>query len=104
MTRNNKKILILSGIFPPDIGGPATQLDALSRELVKNGYQVQILTFGQMDEKKYPYSIKRVSNNWPSFVKGLIYLINGLFLGLRADILYNQDLFVMFCLELFHLV
>lgn len=41
----SKKILILTGIFPPDIGGPATQLDALARELIKNGYQVRVLTF-----------------------------------------------------------
>ena len=94
MIKNNLlKILILTGIFPPDIGGPATQLDALSRELIKNGYQVRILTFGRSDKTKYPYPVKRVSRHWPHSLKGFVYLINGLFFALKADILYSQDLY-----------
>jgi len=91
MKRN--KILILTGIFPPDIGGPATQLDALIKELIKNGYQVQVLTFGQSDKTKYPYPVKRVSNYWPYFLKSFVFLINGLFFALKSDILYSQDLY-----------
>lgn len=87
------KILILTGIFPPDIGGPATQLDALAKELIQNGYQVQVLTFGQPDNNQYIYPIKRVSNKWPTFIKSLLYLLNGLWLAPKSDILYNQDLY-----------
>lgn len=87
------KILILTGIFPPDIGGPATQLDALSRELIKNSYSVQILTFGQSDKAVYPYLVKRVSKKWPYFLRGLIYLIDALALAFDSDILYAQDLY-----------
>ena len=87
-----KRILILTGIFPPDIGGPATQLDALSRELIKNGYQVKVLTFGEK-EKEYPYLVKKVSNSWPFPLKRFFYLANGLSLGFKSDILYNQDLY-----------
>ena len=88
-----KRILILTGIFPPDIGGPATQLDALSRELIKNGFQIQVLTFGSSDNVVYPYSVKRVSNNWPFYLKSFFYLIKGFFLALKTDILYSQDLY-----------
>ncbi len=88
-----KRILILTGIFPPDIGGPATQLDALSRELIKNGFQIQVLTFGSSGNVVYPYSVKRVSNNWPFCLKSFFYLIEGFFLALKADILYSQDLY-----------
>jgi len=88
------RVLILTGIFPPDIGGPATQLDALIRELIKNGYQVRVLTFGSVNLKKeYPYPVKIISNHWPYFLKGFIFLINGLFFALKTDILYNQDLY-----------
>jgi len=88
----NKKILILTGIFPPDIGGPATQLDALIRQLIKQGYQIRVLTFGQKDQE-YPYQVYGVSNKWPSFFKSFFYLIKGLVLGLKSDIIYNQDLY-----------
>ena len=86
------KILILTGIFPPDIGGPATQLDALIKELFKHGYQIRVLTFGKKD-KKHPYPVKVVCDKWPSCLKGFLYLIKGLILGLRSDIIYNQDLY-----------
>jgi len=96
----SKKILILTGIFPPDIGGPATQLDALARELIKNGYQVRVLTFRSkapnnrsFAPKSYPYPVEKVSAHWPYFLKGFIFLIKGLFFALRTDILYNQDLY-----------
>jgi len=88
-----KRILILSGVFPPDIGGPATFLDPLARALIKKGYQVRILTFGKKREKTYPYPIKRISSRWPNFLKKIIYFKWGLWYGLRADILYNQDLY-----------
>lgn len=88
------KILILTGIFTADmIGGPAIQLDPLIRELIKKGYQVQVLAFGKKERISYPYSVKKVSHQWPYFLKVLIYFIKALCFSLRADILYNQDLY-----------
>lgn len=91
MERNNR-ILILSGVFPPDIGGPTTFLDPLARELIKNGYSVRVLTFGR-SKAKYPYSVKRVSKIWPGPLKSFIFLKKGLWFGLWSDIIYNQDLY-----------
>jgi len=89
----NKRILILSGVFPPDIGGPTAFLDPLARDLIKNGFKVRILTFGKKDGTDYPYPVKRVSNLWPGPLKSFIYLKWGLWHSLRADILYSQDLY-----------
>ncbi len=88
------RILILSGVFLADIAGPPILLKALIKELIKNGYQVSVLTFGQKSEAgKYPYPVKVVSDQWPFFLKYLIYLIKGLVLACGSDILYNQDLY-----------
>lgn len=87
------KILILTGVFPPDIGGPATQLNSLAEELVKNGHQVRILTFGSNGKNEYSCPVSRVSNYWPGLLKSFLYLIKGLVLGLTVDVLYNQDLY-----------
>jgi len=90
----NKRILILTGVFLKGIGGPPTLLKALNKELIDYGYQVKVLTFGSRSEAKdYPYPVKTVSNSWPSFLKSFIYLIKGLILGFRTDIIYNQDLY-----------
>ncbi len=88
----SKRILILSGVFPPDIGGPSAFLDPLAKDLIKNGFKVRVLTFGKSKDK-YPYPVKRVSNLWPGFLKSFIYLKWGLWYGLRTDILYSQDLY-----------
>jgi len=88
------KILILTGVFLKDIGGPPTLLKALNKELIERGYKVTVLTFGDKKEaKKYPYSVITVCDKWPSFSKSFIYLIKGLILGLKTDIVYNQDLY-----------
>ena len=88
----NSKILILSGVFPPDIGGPTAFLDPLAKELIKNGYFVRVLTFGK-EKKNYSYPVKRISNLWPGPLKSFIYLIWGLWYGLKTDLVYNQDLY-----------
>lgn len=38
------RILLISGIFPPDIGGPATFADMLSHELVKSGHLITVVS------------------------------------------------------------
>lgn len=46
---NNKtSVLIVTGLFPPDIGGPATYSKILQEELPKNGLETKVLSFGQV--------------------------------------------------------
>ncbi len=90
----NKRILITTGVFLKDIGGPPTLLKALNLELIKHKYQVTVLTYGSKKEaKKYSYPVKVVCNKWPGLFKSFLFLIKGLILGLKADIIYNQDLY-----------
>ena len=39
----NKKILLITNIFPPVIGGPATFIDRLGHALVRRGYHVTVI-------------------------------------------------------------
>jgi len=88
------RILILTGVFLGGIGGPPTLLKALNKDLIKRGYKVSVLTYGQRKQaKEYSYPVKVVSNKWPGFLKKFIYLKKGLWLALRSDIIYNQDLY-----------
>ncbi len=56
---NNKKLILATGIFPPDIGGPATYVKTLSEELPKRGFVVKVVTYGE--GSKFP-----ISNFYPS--------------------------------------
>ena len=44
----NKKILLITGIYPPEIGGPATYVKMLQEELPKRGFNVHVLTLGDI--------------------------------------------------------
>lgn len=47
--RENLRILIATGIFPPDIGGPATYVQNLHEELPKFGCEVKVITYGDIE-------------------------------------------------------
>jgi glycosyltransferase involved in cell wall biosynthesis len=40
------KIVLATGIYPPDIGGPATYVENLARELTRQGTETVVLTYG----------------------------------------------------------
>ena len=65
MPRNapfSKSILFVAGIFPPDIGGPATYCLRMAEDAVRRGYRVRVLAYGTADRSRasYPFSIIRV--------------------------------------------
>lgn len=43
------KILIATGIYPPEIGGPASFVRSFAREMVREGHEISVVTYG--DEK-----------------------------------------------------
>lgn len=49
--RTIPKVLIAAGIFPPDIGGPATYSRTLLDELPKRGFEVELVTYGIPDKE-----------------------------------------------------
>ena len=92
----NKKILIATGIFPPDIGGPAVMLEALARGLVNSGFKVQIMTYSEKDPKQAynnspEFDIRRIRKGLPFGLSRLAYFIRLILLSNRADVIYITD-------------
>jgi glycosyltransferase involved in cell wall biosynthesis len=57
------KLLLATGIFPPDIGGPATYVPALSAALSARGHQVTVVTASDAmdhDDRGYPFRVVRI--------------------------------------------
>jgi len=50
------KIVLATGIYPPDIGGPATYVRSLAEELSKMGNAVSVITYGAISDN--PPSLK----------------------------------------------
>ena len=55
------RIVFLTGIWPPDVGGPATHGPDLSRFLVERGHEVVVVTMGDGEPTERPCEVVAVS-------------------------------------------
>ena len=72
------KILVTTGIYPPEIGGPATYTALLEKEMPKHGIEVSVLPF-------------RTVRNLPKIIRHIAFFFKVLLSGRKVDILYTQD-------------
>lgn len=90
-----KKILIATGIFPPDIGGPATYVETLLNELPKRGFDVRVITYADniiFDTRHSTLdTIKKINRNQNILLRYLKYFIQIYKLLSWSDIVYIQD-------------
>lgn len=87
-SKNGKvKILIATGIYPPDIGGPATMLEALINSL-SDDFEIRVITYAERTEAGRIYRISRTQNK---LFRYLNYFWHLWLLSRRADILYVTD-------------
>lgn len=57
------KILVITGIFPPDIGGPATYVPLIATALTERGHFVTVVTLSDrmdLDDSTYPFQVVRL--------------------------------------------
>ncbi|TSC72806.1 MAG: phosphatidylinositol alpha-mannosyltransferase [Parcubacteria group bacterium Gr01-1014_70] len=96
--------MIATGIFPPDIGGPATYSKLLAEELSKRGHTIMIVTYRdnvsrisylvsnrESDIRNTKYEIRTISRNLPKGLRHLIYFWQVFKNGRSADAIYAQD-------------
>lgn len=74
------KILICTGIYPPDIGGPAKYAKNLAEEFLGRGYVVKVAAYGI--EKKLPLGVRH-----------LVYLLKAIFNIFGTDLIICLDMF-----------
>lgn len=59
MTASNR-LLVATGIFHPEAGGPATYLYRLLPQLQQHGWDIRVLTYGDAPVDGYPYEVQRI--------------------------------------------
>lgn len=72
------KVLVTTGLYPPEIGGPATYTRFLETRLPVLGYSVSVIPFS------------RVRKYWP-VVRHIAFFFQVLAEGKDADVIYAQD-------------
>ena len=80
------KVLITSGIFPPDIGGPARIIEQMAHDLQIKGTDITVLAFGKNDQKVRNYRVVKA----PTKLRFLSALFS---LARQTDIIYTFDLY-----------
>ena len=59
------QVVVVTGIFPPDIGGPATHASDLARELERRGHGVTVLTLTDEPSPLSSGRVRRWPRRWP---------------------------------------
>lgn len=91
------KILLISGIYPPDIGGPATYIPRFAKFLSLKNYDVTTIALkpaGQPDKEIRDwkeYFIPRHKNKLIRFIHSVILIVK---YGHKADYIYSNGLFL----------
>ena len=89
------RILIISGIFPPDIGGPAGYVPRIVGWLVARGHQVHVVCWSDVesvDDSGYGFPVTRVSRCQPWLVRAVRTLRVLYRAGKNADIWFINGL------------
>lgn len=74
----SKRILVATGLYPPDIGGPATYTKMLEDELPQRGYELDVYAFGEV-------------RHLPKIVRHMVYAVRLIKRARDADVIYALD-------------
>ncbi len=86
---------MITGIFPPDIGGPATYVPQVAAGLIERGHLVTVLTLSdrlEHDNGAHPFRVVRLARRVPFLLRQLKTFFAILRLGQTADLLFVNGL------------
>lgn len=81
-------IILASGIYPPELGGPATYAANLAKELHATGHDVTVVTFGEPSYTTEPWHVTYVSRRGGPLLRWWRYSRALRLHGLQADVVY----------------
>ncbi len=82
------RIAFLTGIWPPDVGGPATHGPDFARFLVARGHEVHVVTMGDGEPAERPCEVEVVSRRLPFPLRYGAVTLRGARAARRADVVY----------------
>ena len=92
MKNMSKKVVFATGIFSPDIGGPATYVNRLAKEFVKKGFDVDVVTFSDkliLDDYEFP--VTRILRKYPKGIRHFLFFLKLFKIAKNKDVIYAQN-------------
>jgi glycosyltransferase involved in cell wall biosynthesis len=87
------RVLVVSGIWPPDVGGPASHAPDVARYLHGRGHHVEVVTTADAQPVSFEVPVHWISRRLP---KGLIHMRTAAEIArraARADVVYTTGMF-----------
>lgn len=82
------RVVFLTGIWPPDIGGPATHGPDFAAFLRDRGHDVRVVTMGDQEPTERPVPVEWVSRGHPFVVRYSEVAAKGFWVARHADVVY----------------
>ncbi|MBI5140254.1 MAG: GtrA family protein [Candidatus Vogelbacteria bacterium] len=92
---DNSGVVIATGIFPPDIGGPATFVHNLGERLIEKSVKVTIVTYSDVAKDALDdlaYQVIRISRALPFGLRHFEYLVWLFLATVNHGLIYAQDI------------
>jgi len=86
------RVLVISGIWPPDLGGPATHAPELAGLLAAHGHDVVVLTTASAAPEPREYPVEWVRRSLPPGIRHLAVAARVAQLSRRADVVYATSM------------
>ena len=86
------RVLIVSGIWPPDVGGPATHAPEVAEFLRGRGHEVEVLTTAASAPEPRPYPVHWIPRRLPPlrrYARGAVMAARA---ARRADVVYSTGM------------
>ncbi len=85
------RVVVASGIWPPDVGGPASNAPEAAEFLRARGHEVAVLTTADSEPAPRPYEVRWVRRSLPPGVRHARFAAELARLGRRADVVYTAS-------------
>jgi glycosyltransferase involved in cell wall biosynthesis len=85
-------ILVVSGIWPPDVGGPASHAPEVCAYLLERGHGVEAVTMADRAPEARPYTVHWVSRRLPRGVRHILVAWRIARVARRADVVYSTGM------------
>ena len=86
------RVVVVSGIWPPDVGGPASHAPALAAALLEAGHAVEVVTTADSAPDATPYPVRWVSRARPAPLRHLAVVRAVARAARRADAVYATSM------------
>jgi glycosyltransferase involved in cell wall biosynthesis len=85
-------VLVVTGIWPPDPGGPASHAPALSRFLHEHGHRVEVVTTADAPPAQEPYGVHWISRSRPAAVRHAAVALSIARRAAASDVVYATSM------------